>query len=125
MPVGRNEVRLLNVHREEANAGYGRAALPSMHVGWALWAGAAVTLLHHRRAARAAAAAYPVLMTVVVVTTANHYVVDALAGAAVVAVSATLPFLYRRRRCASEARRPGPSRVVLAGVARKVMQSAP
>jgi hypothetical protein len=78
------------------------AAMPSMHVGWALWAGSTVALLHHHRAVRSAAVAYPVLMTVVVVTTANHYVLDALAGAAVVVVAATLPALHRRRRQASE-----------------------
>jgi hypothetical protein len=78
------------------------AAMPSMHVGWALWAGVAVALLHHHRAVRSAAVAYPVLMTVVVVTTANHYVLDALAGAAVVVVAASIPSLYRRGRgCAA------------------------
>jgi membrane-associated phospholipid phosphatase len=66
------------------------AALPSMHVGWALWAGAAVALLARRRLVRLVAAGYPLLIGVVVVVTGNHYVLDALAGAAAVCVMAFL-----------------------------------
>jgi hypothetical protein len=66
------------------------AALPSMHVGWALWAGAAVALLARRRLVRLVAAGYPLLVSVVVVVTGNHYVLDALAGAAAVCVTAYL-----------------------------------
>lgn len=104
------------------------AAMPSMHVGWALWAGAAVALLHHRRAVRTAAAAYPALMTVVVVTTANHYVLDTLAGAAVVLATATIPFLYRRcrcRRCARGGRRPVQFPALLAAARRNMTLPAP
>jgi hypothetical protein len=70
------------------------AALPSMHVGWALWAGAAVALLARRRLVRLVAAGYPLLIGIVVVVTGNHYVLDALAGAAAVCVMA---FLCLRR----------------------------
>ena len=60
------------------------AALPSMHVGWAVWCGLVVARLTPSRRVRVLALAYPVLVTVVVVATANHYLVDAVAGAAVV-----------------------------------------
>ena len=63
------------------------AALPSMHVGWALWAGAAVATVARRRIVQLAAAAYPVLVSVVVVATGNHYVLDVLAGALAVAAA--------------------------------------
>ncbi|MFJ3820346.1 phosphatase PAP2 family protein [Streptomyces nodosus] len=59
------------------------AAMPSLHVGWALWCG--VMLWRHggNRWARAAGVAYPLLTTIVVMGTANHYFLDAVAGAAV------------------------------------------
>lgn len=59
------------------------AAMPSLHVGWALWCG--VMLWRHGRtpAAKALGVLYPLLTTVVVMGTANHYFLDAVAGAAV------------------------------------------
>lgn len=66
------------------------AALPSMHVGWAVWAGLVVALLARRRLIKVIAVAYPVIMTLLVVATANHYVLDAVAGAAIVAAAAVL-----------------------------------
>lgn len=84
------------------------AALPSMHVGWALWAGAAVALLTRRRPVRLVAAGYPLLVSVVVVVTGNHYVLDALAGAAAVCVTA-FPCL-RRATAAGRRDRPASTR---------------
>ena len=59
------------------------AAMPSLHVGWALWCG--VMLWRHGRTpvAKAAGVAYPLLTTIVVMGTANHYFLDAVAGVAV------------------------------------------
>ncbi|MFI5940152.1 phosphatase PAP2 family protein [Streptomyces uncialis] len=60
------------------------AAMPSLHVGWALWCG--VVLWRHGGRGplmRTAAVAYPLITTVVVMGTANHYFLDAVAGAAV------------------------------------------
>ncbi|MFC7221357.1 phosphatase PAP2 family protein [Streptomyces polyrhachis] len=59
------------------------AAMPSLHVGWALWCG--IVLFRHARTplVRALAVAYPLLITVVVMGTANHYLLDAVAGVAV------------------------------------------
>ncbi len=59
------------------------AAMPSLHVGWALWCG--ILLWRHGRTplVRAAGAAYPVLTALVVMGTANHYFLDAAAGCAV------------------------------------------
>ena len=86
------------------------AALPSMHVGWALWAGAAVALLARRRLVRYIAAGYPLLVGVVVVVTGNHYVLDALAGAAAVCVMAFLCFRLHDRALTSRIMRSGPHR---------------
>ncbi|WP_086791628.1 phosphatase PAP2 family protein [Streptomyces thermovulgaris] len=59
------------------------AAMPSLHVGWALWCG--VMLWRHggTRTARAVAVLYPLVTVVVVLGTANHYLLDAVAGTAV------------------------------------------
>ncbi|GAA0906787.1 phosphatase PAP2 family protein [Streptomyces thermoalcalitolerans] len=59
------------------------AAMPSLHVGWALWCG--VMLWRHggTRTARAAAVLHPLVTAVVVLGTANHYLLDAVAGTAV------------------------------------------
>ncbi|QXE36707.1 phosphatase PAP2 family protein [Streptomyces sp. GMY02] len=66
------------------------AAMPSLHVGWALWCG--VLLWRHARTplVRRLGAAYPVVITVVVMGTANHYFLDAVAGAVVMAAGALL-----------------------------------
>jgi hypothetical protein len=62
------------------------AAMPSLHVGWALWCAWVVFTLTRRRWVRIAAVAYPIGTTLVVVGTANHYVLDAVAGVLVMLV---------------------------------------
>ncbi|MBB4892237.1 hypothetical protein FHS39_001248 [Streptomyces olivoverticillatus] len=59
------------------------AAMPSLHVGWALWCGA--VLWRHGRSAwtKVAGVLYPLTIALVVMGTANHYFLDAAAGAAV------------------------------------------
>ncbi|MGV9565282.1 phosphatase PAP2 family protein [Streptomyces sp. NPDC003480] len=66
------------------------AAMPSLHVGWALWCG--VMLWRHGRTrwAKAAAVVYPLLTALVVMGTANHYLLDAVAGVAVMGVGLLL-----------------------------------
>jgi PAP2 superfamily len=66
------------------------AAMPSLHVGWALWCAWVVAMLATRRWVRVAALAYPIGTTLVVVGTANHYVLDAVAGVAVIVVGMRL-----------------------------------
>jgi hypothetical protein len=62
------------------------AAMPSLHVGWALWCAWVVATLTSRRWLRIAAFVYPLGTTVVVIGTANHFVLDAVAGIAVIVV---------------------------------------
>ncbi|MFE7773063.1 phosphatase PAP2 family protein [Streptomyces sp. NPDC057445] len=59
------------------------AAMPSLHVGWALWCGVMLWLHARGPLARTTAVAYPVVITLVVMGTANHYFLDAAAGVAV------------------------------------------
>ena len=63
------------------------AAMPSLHVGWALWCAWVVFTLTRRRWVRIAAIAYPIGTTLVVIGTANHYVLDAVAGVLVMALA--------------------------------------
>lgn len=63
------------------------AAMPSLHVAWALWCTLAVWVIRKDRGARAVAGGYAVLTSVVVMATANHYLLDVVAGAATAAVA--------------------------------------
>jgi PAP2 superfamily len=56
------------------------AAMPSLHVGWAIWCGVLVARHAQRAWVRRLAVAYPVFVVLVVMSTANHYLVDAAAG---------------------------------------------
>jgi PAP2 superfamily len=69
------------------------AAVPSMHVGYAVIVGA--SLLHHGRrpSLRALGVVYPALVLFVVVATGNHFLLDAAAGITVAAAGAALAYL--------------------------------
>jgi hypothetical protein len=56
------------------------AAMPSLHVGWAIWCGWMVARHAQRGSVRGLALAYPALVVLVVLSTANHYLLDAVAG---------------------------------------------
>jgi hypothetical protein len=57
------------------------AAVPSMHVCFAVIIGWSMPRLVRRRAAKVAWCLYPLLVTFVVVATANHYFIDVFLGA--------------------------------------------
>jgi hypothetical protein len=54
------------------------AALPSLHVAWAIWAAVVASTLLRRRALRAVVWLYPAATVVDVLATANHYVLNVL-----------------------------------------------
>lgn len=66
------------------------AAMPSIHLAYAVVTAAAVTHATRNRPLRAAARAYPPAVLAAVVATANHYLLDGLAGAALGAASLRL-----------------------------------
>ncbi len=74
------------------------AALPSLHVGWAMWV--ALTLHDNLRSARLRrwVWVYPAVMTVDVMATANHYLVDAVAGIGCVLAGHWAARLWEARR---------------------------
>lgn len=78
------------------------AAMPSMHVGWALWCGLVLWTLSGRRWMRVAAVIYPLGTTFVVIATANHWVLDVLAGAVVVGGAWMLTGSWCGRRTETE-----------------------
>ncbi|MFG2476340.1 phosphatase PAP2 family protein [Streptomyces fagopyri] len=84
------------------------AAMPSLHVGWALWSGWLLFRHARRRTWRGCGLAYPVLTTLVVVATGNHYLADALVGALLIALFGALDSLIRPtgRRASGPADRP-------------------
>ncbi|APE26247.1 MULTISPECIES: phosphatase PAP2 family protein [Streptomyces] len=73
------------------------AAMPSLHVGWALWCGVMLWRYGRTPATRALGVAYPLLTTLVVMGTANHYLLDAVAGAAVMGAGLLLTRYALRR----------------------------
>lgn len=65
------------------------AAMPSLHVGWALWCAAAVASTTTFRW-RHLVYLYPLATTLVVLGTGNHYILDAAGGLAVLGVGLVL-----------------------------------
>jgi hypothetical protein len=72
------------------------AAMPSLHVGWALWCGVMLWRYGGTRTTKVLAVAYPLITTIVVMGTANHYFLDAAAGAAVMGLGLLLAPLVLR-----------------------------
>jgi hypothetical protein len=66
------------------------AAVPSMHVCFALMIGIPMSRLVHSRAARVIWRIYPAFITFVVVATGNHYFTDVFLGAFTAGISAVL-----------------------------------
>ena len=62
------------------------AAMPSLHVAWALWCTLVLVPRLRSTWAKALAVAYPAVTVVAVVVTANHYLLDAVGGALTLAV---------------------------------------
>ena len=91
--VSNNILGAAHVHEGLVNL---YAAVPSLHVAWALWCATAVVLSLRSRW-RHLAWLYPLWTTFIVVATANHYLLDAVAGA----VLAGVPLVYVARRVAA------------------------
>jgi hypothetical protein len=84
------------------------AAMPSLHMAWAIWCAVAIWRMTDRRWARGLGLAHVGLTTFAVLATANHYLLDLVAGALVMALAfalvragGELGGLVRRRQTAS------------------------
>ncbi|HEY4450805.1 MAG TPA: phosphatase PAP2 family protein [Solirubrobacteraceae bacterium] len=73
------------------------AAMPSLHIAWALWCTLALWRLSPRAWVRGIALVYPLLTAAAVLMTGNHFVLDILAGAIVMALALVLVELAGRR----------------------------
>ncbi|HEX3622933.1 MAG TPA: phosphatase PAP2 family protein [Acidimicrobiales bacterium] len=93
------------------------AAMPSLHIAWALWCALAVWCVRKDRPARAAAAAYPIFTSLAVMATANHYFLDVVAGAATALVAAAPMMIGAYRAARPPVPAPPPPRAAAAPTA--------
>ncbi|HEX2903241.1 MAG TPA: phosphatase PAP2 family protein [Jatrophihabitans sp.] len=56
------------------------AAMPSLHLGWALWCGVTIFICARRPWVRILGLLYPIWTLMVIIGTANHFIIDAVAG---------------------------------------------
>jgi len=73
------------------------AAMPSLHIAWALWCGIALFRCAKRPWARSLGLLYPVGTLLAIVATANHFIIDAVGGAAIIAVGFAVQWLLSGR----------------------------
>ncbi|HLI32352.1 MAG TPA: phosphatase PAP2 family protein [Solirubrobacteraceae bacterium] len=66
------------------------AAMPSLHVAWALWCAVAIWRSWRRPLGRCLAVLYPALTTLVILATGNHFVLDGLGGVGALALAFAL-----------------------------------
>jgi diacylglycerol O-acyltransferase len=89
------------------------AAMPSLHVAWALWVGLAVVVATRDPRWEALGVLHVALTVFVVLSTANHYLLDVLAAGALVGLAALFERL-RARVWAAAAARPSSNGVRVA-----------
>ena len=89
------------------------AAVPSMHVAFALMLGLPMARMARRRHVKALWLCYPALVSFVVVATANHWWFDAFTGALTAAAAALAALLFARWRPTAWAW-PAPARATAA-----------
>jgi hypothetical protein len=101
------------------------AAMPSLHMAWAVWCSLVLWQLSERRVVRALAVAYPLLTTFAVLATGNHFVLDVLAGVAVLALAVLLVRAWERVRAGSrvQLRLPAPPPSLLPRALRDALPS--
>ncbi|MFJ7491734.1 bifunctional glycosyltransferase 87/phosphatase PAP2 family protein [Streptomyces sp. NPDC097727] len=69
------------------------AAMPSLHFGWSLWCGVVIVMLAPKLWMKALGLLHPLFTVAAIVATANHWVLDAVGGAAVVALGFGLTYV--------------------------------
>ncbi len=95
------------------------AAMPSLHIAWAVWCTVAVWRISERPWVRVIAVLYPCVTAVAVLATGNHFVLDILGGLAAIAAAFAIVRLIagwsepasvrivRRRPFLAKSARPG------------------
>ena len=82
------------------------AAMPSLHVGWAVWAALAMWPLTQKPVIRALLVAYPAAIFATVTVTANHWLLDSAGALVVLAAARGLAALCQRMRRSRRTDRP-------------------
>jgi hypothetical protein len=78
------------------------AAMPSLHIGWAMWCAVAIVALAKRTWVRALGVLYPIATVFVIVGTANHFVLDAVGGVVTFAIALGIQRLISGRHTFAE-----------------------
>jgi membrane-associated phospholipid phosphatase len=78
------------------------AAMPSLHVAWALWCSSALWSESRHRVLRVVAVAYSFVAIVAVIATGNHYFLDVVGAVVVLAIGGAAAKLVQRRSGRSE-----------------------
>jgi membrane-associated phospholipid phosphatase len=73
------------------------AAMPSLHIAWAVWCAVAVWRISERRVLRALAVIYPFVTAFAVLSTGNHYVLDVLGGLVTITLSFSIVWWFDNR----------------------------
>jgi membrane-associated phospholipid phosphatase len=99
------------------------AAMPSLHVAWALWCAAALWVEGRRSRRptwwfRLAGAAYAGATVITVLATGNHYVLDAVGGAVVLLAGCWIANVVERQRRRRSSAAAATSEAVVAAVDR-------
>jgi hypothetical protein len=76
------------------------AAMPSLHIAWAVWCSLALWRMSARRWVRGLAILYPFLTAFAVIATGNHFVFDIIGGLLAIVLSVAIVQLAERRRAA-------------------------
>jgi PAP2 superfamily len=63
------------------------AAMPSLHIAWALWSGIAIFICARRLWVRCLGLVHPAITLIVIIGTANHFFLDAVGGAVILAAA--------------------------------------
>ncbi len=74
------------------------AAMPSLHIAWAVWCTVALWQISERRWVRVMAIVYPCLTALAVLATGNHFVLDLLGGLVAIATAMAIVRLGARGR---------------------------
>jgi PAP2 superfamily len=94
------------------------AAMPSLHIAWALWCAVTIFNCARRTWVRYAALLYPVCTLLVIVGTANHYILDAIGGAVTIAIAFVFQWILSGRGAytppADRTSQPSPPRRIFA-----------
>jgi hypothetical protein len=79
------------------------AAMPSLHIAWAVWCTTAVWIASRRTWLRVLAVVYPCITAFAVLSTGNHFVLDILGGLLVALAAFAIVRLASGRRAAAPA----------------------